>query len=188
MSKANVWGIFTEMLYRVPGVQFNRSELSVTFPNQSVIQLLGGDEGNYNALRGRKFHFVVLDESQHIPQVAWDEVIRPALADTKGGALITGTAYGRHNFLHSALTYSQSGEDPEWSAHVIPVTQSTAIDASELEKIRRSLSDRAFRQEFLVDFGVAVPGAYFADEVSAIERESRCTLIMEALKNLGIGP
>ena len=60
------------------------------------IRLLGMDDPD--AARGMKIRFAVLDEYADMPPRVWPEIIRPALADVRGGALFIGTPKGRNHF------------------------------------------------------------------------------------------
>ncbi|KKL47196.1 hypothetical protein LCGC14_2337950, partial [marine sediment metagenome] len=60
------------------------------------IRLLGMDDPD--AARGMKLRFAVLDEYADMPPRVWPEIIRPALADVRGGALFIGTPKGRNHF------------------------------------------------------------------------------------------
>lgn len=78
------------------GGEPNRAELSLTFPNGAVV-LVGGakDETEIEKYRGlSKLHLVVIDEAQsfpeHIEQLI-DDVVNPALMDTKGSLVLIGT-------------------------------------------------------------------------------------------------
>jgi hypothetical protein len=64
--------------------KINKTELSITFPNGSVIELIGlNDEDQINKLRGNAFRRVVLDEGQKVRnlQELVEDVLQPALRD-----------------------------------------------------------------------------------------------------------
>ncbi len=60
------------------------------------IRLLGMDDPD--AARGMKIRYAVLDEYADMPPRVWPEIIRPALADVRGGAMFIGTPKGRNHF------------------------------------------------------------------------------------------
>jgi hypothetical protein len=64
--------------------KINKTELSITFPNGSIIELIGlNDEDQINKLRGNAFRRVVLDEGQKVRnlQELVEDVLQPALRD-----------------------------------------------------------------------------------------------------------
>ena len=73
---------------KIPMVRFHETELRCDLPNGGRIQLLGAE--NPSSLRGIYLDYCVLDESADMPESLFPEVIRPALADRKGGALFIG--------------------------------------------------------------------------------------------------
>ena len=70
------------------GIQANETELRADFPNGARIYLLAAEQ--YDSIRGMGLDFAVLDECAMHPRPAWEQVIRPALADRRGGALFIG--------------------------------------------------------------------------------------------------
>ena len=64
--------------------------------NGSTITLRSAD--NYDALRGGKYNFIVLDEFADMNPEAWFSVLRPTLSDMQGHALFIGSPKGRNHF------------------------------------------------------------------------------------------
>ena len=77
--------------------RFHEGELRCDLANGARISLYGGDDPD--SLRGLYLDGVVLDEFQQMDPRVWSEVIRPALADRQGWALITGTPHGAQRAL-----------------------------------------------------------------------------------------
>src|SRR3977135_4182171 len=73
----------------------NESELRVDFWNGARIKIYGSD--NPDALRGRGFDMVVLDEYADMPPSLFPAVIRPALAEKNGRTIFIGTVRSREN-------------------------------------------------------------------------------------------
>jgi phage terminase large subunit len=90
----------------------NESELRVDFWNGSRIKIYGAD--NPDALRGRGFNLVVLDEYADMPPSLFPSVIRPSLAEKRGRLIFIGTVKGRENHLWQ--TYTAAINDPDWYA------------------------------------------------------------------------
>jgi len=76
--------------------KINESELQITLVNGSTITLRS--RKNYDALRGAKYNFIVLDECADMKPEVWFSVLRPTLSDTGGHALFISSPKGRNWF------------------------------------------------------------------------------------------
>lgn len=99
--------------------------------------------------RGRKYARVILNEAAMVPglESAWNLVIRPTLADLRGDAFFLSTPKGL-NFFRTL--YQQTGD--EWQAWKYPTAANPFIAATEIEAMRQSMPERAYRQEILAEF------------------------------------
>lgn len=154
-AKAVAWDYLKHYTAPVANVKINESELSVTVPSASGsarIRIFGAD--NPDALRGLYFDGVVLDEVAQMKTEVWEEIIQPALSDRKGFAVFIGTPKGINLFssIWHHATAEQAAGNPEWGALRYPCTETGALDADEIERLRQELSDNKFRQEMLCDF------------------------------------
>jgi len=68
----------------------------LTLTNGRRIYLKGSDRPD--TLRGVGLAYVVLDEYASMKPVVWEQIIRPTLADVRGGALFIGTPAGKNHF------------------------------------------------------------------------------------------
>lgn len=102
-----------------------------------------------NAGRGRRYHRVIIDEAGIVRDLgpAWQETIRPTLADLKGDAWFLGTPKGR-NFFHRCFERGQIG-DHGWNSWRLPTTDNPMISKEEIESARLELPRQVFEQEFL---------------------------------------
>lgn len=176
-AKNVAWEYLKEFTFKIPGVRQLESELLVEIPlgpgNNLRIQLFGADHPD--SMRGTYHDHVVFDEFGLQPESIWSEVIRPALADRKGGATFLGTVQGKNNF-HTIFRFAQEREamnDPEWFTAVYRADQTNVIDPVELEAARREMPEDKFRSEFLCDWGAGIQGAYYSSEMSRVNDEGR---------------
>jgi len=167
-AKAVAWDYLKRYSAVVPGVLINESELRIDYPNGARIQLFGAD--NADALRGMFFDLVVADEYGDWKPSVWAYVIRPALADRQGKAIIIGTPKGRNQFWEM---YEQACRSPDWLALSIKAADSGILPESELAALRNELTEDAWRQEMECDFDAALPGAIFGKELYQLEQEGR---------------
>lgn len=167
-AKSVAWDYVKRYSSVVPGVQVNESELRIDYPNGSRIQLFGAD--NADALRGLWFDGLVADEYGDWKPSVWGYVIRPALADRGGWAVIIGTPKGRNQFweIHQHATVNE-----DWLAVTIKASESGLLPEKELDALRLELSEDAWRQEMECDFDAALPGAIWGKELYQLEQDGR---------------
>jgi len=149
-AKKVAWDYFKQFSHMITGVRFNESELSVIFPNGSIIRLYGAD--NPDALRGIYLDGVVMDEVADMKPNVWGEVIRPALADRQGWALFIGTPKGINLFYE---LYQHALSDETWFTAMYRVDDTDIIPEEELEAARKEMSGSQYAQEFLCDFAAS---------------------------------
>ena len=167
-AKAVAWDYLKRFSGVIPGISINESELRITYPNGCSIRLFGAD--NADALRGLYFDGVVADEYGDWKPSVWGYVIRPALADRQGWAIIIGTPKGRNQFWE---LYEHSKVNDDWLSMSIKASESGLLPASELDALRLELTEDAWRQEMECDFDAALPGAIYGKEIWLAEQQSR---------------
>ena len=148
-----------EMLSRyVPTVaveQKNDSSMMYRLRNGSMLAIHGCDDPD--ALRGLAARKGVFDEygiiaARHGPRV-WEEIVRPMIAANNGRWDFLGTPKGRNHFWElSEFAQTDEGRAAGWWYSKLPATLSGIVPPGEIETIRRSMSQRAFEQEFLCEF------------------------------------
>jgi phage terminase large subunit len=120
-AKAIVWKDILKTINRVNNLQckFNETELTVTFPNGSIIYINGIDtnETEMDKLLGRKYRLVVVDEaslySVNVKHLVYD-LLKPAMADERGTICLVGTSSNITKGLFYDIT---TGAEPGWSVH-----------------------------------------------------------------------
>ena len=123
--------------------KINESELQITLVNGSKITLRSAD--NYDALRGGKYNFLVMDECADINKETWFNVLRPTLSDMQGNALFIGSPKGRNWFYD---LWVQGGSTDDWASFQFTTLQGGNVPAEEVEAAKRDLDSRTFRQEY----------------------------------------
>lgn len=132
-------------------VEINESELSVRLShNGAVIRIYGGD--NPDGMRGVRLDGCVIDEVAQIKPEVWEDIIQPALSDRRGWALFIGTPDGVN--LFSELFYRAQAL-PDWHSARYTVYDTDALDAAEVARMRRDMSETSFAREMLCDFSAA---------------------------------
>lgn len=113
-------------------------------------------------LRGEGLDFITMDEAGHVRNLkdVWEQELRPALADRKGGALFISTPKGYNDFYE---LWKRSEFDPEYKSWQVPSWFNPFLDPDEIESAKKSLPALVFRQEFGAEF-VQLAGAMFKRE------------------------
>mgnify|MGYP000274199078 CR=1 FL=1 len=126
--------------------RLSRQERRVELATGGWIDFWSLDDAD--AGRGRRYGRAVIDEAGIVRDLreAWQESIRPTLADLRGDAWLLGTPKGR-NFFHQLFLRGERGE-AGWRAWRLPTRDNPLIDPAEIEQARRELPEAVFRQEF----------------------------------------
>lgn len=127
---------------------------------------------NQDAARGRKYGFVVINEAAMVKDLlsAWDMVIRPTLADYKGGADFGSTPRGLNGFYE---LWQRAEGNGDWARFHYTTYDNPYIDRGEIGELKASLPDRVFRQEIMADF--LEDGSFFQGISEAAIIEQRDT-------------
>jgi len=137
---------FFEKLIKIVQFEHNKSDLIIHFPNDGSVEFFTGER--LDNLRGRKFHFVVVDEASFIPNLedGWLNSIRPTLTDYKGKALFLSTPRGKNYFYQ---LYCK--QDQDWESFKFTTYDNPYIDADEINDARRQLPEAVFEQEYMAN-------------------------------------
>lgn len=149
----------------------NETRMTITLINGSRIMLKGADKPD--SLRGVGLHFVVLDECQDIKPDTWEKILRPTLASTGGRAIFIGTPK-QFNWLYDRYIEGQRGDTyvdergktvvNDWKSWQFPTITSPFIPRKEIERARRDMDEKSFRQEFEASFETMSGRVYYGFE------------------------
>jgi phage terminase large subunit-like protein len=142
---------------------------AITLINGRKIELKGADRPD--TLRGVGLGYVVLDEMADMKPEVWEQIIRPALADVKGGALFIGTPKGKNHFY--SLTEEADKDKEDWAVYSYKSIENPTLDSKEVEAARKSMSTDIFRQEFEASFASGGSGLFKEEWIKYDEKEPR---------------
>lgn len=171
-AKGVAWDYLKRFSEPIEGIRVNEAELRIDYPNGNRIQLFGAD--NADRMRGLAFSGVVADEFGDWKPSVWGYVIRPALADRQGWAIIIGTPKGR-NLFWQVFTNAQA--DPDWIAIKLRADETGLLPDGEIAALKKELSEDAFRQEMLCDFDAAILGAIYGREMRELSESGRIGML-----------
>jgi len=164
-AKDIMWGMLKELGGDVIKAAHENTAV-LTLINDRKIYLKGSDRPD--TLRGVGLEYVVLDEYASMKPEVWEMIIRPTLADVKGGALFIGTPAGKNHFYK---LYVDAMKDPEWDTFQFNSTDNPLLDPKEIEAARNSMSTQAFRQEFEATFESFSGGIFKEEWITYVEDE-----------------
>jgi phage terminase large subunit len=167
-AKTVAWDYLTAFARPVQASPPNQAELRVDLINGSRITLFGAD--NPDALRGPFFDGAVLDEYADIAPSLFKQVVRPALADRSGFAVVLGTIKGRNQLWE---LYTSVLSDAAWYTALLRASETGILPEGELADARRMMTPEQYAAEFECDPYAAILGAYYGKEISAAETEGR---------------
>jgi hypothetical protein len=133
-------------------MKINGTELSIEFPNGSLLELKGVERPDN--LLGTGLNGVVLDEyatDTFGTYPIWKEIIRPSLSDKRGWAIIISTPRG-YNHFYELFDFAQNGSDEDWAAWRMPSSMNPVLSKRELESARRELGEDLYSQEYEAEF------------------------------------
>lgn len=134
----------------------NASTLTIETIYNSTLQFLSMEA--YTSIRGLTVSgILILDECSYYPDVLpngeepWGNILMPITKARKPKVVFISTPRGKRGMFWNMYLRAQAGENgfAELSRTIYDDTLATE---KEIEEIRKSISDLAFRQEFLVQF------------------------------------
>ncbi len=135
----------------------NSSEMYITFPNGSVVYIMGAD--NPDSLRGPNPKGVVLDEYDDMKQEVWSSIIQPIMtANPKAWTWFVGTPKGKRDlfrkFQYAEDQMRDKGRESEWFCSRLKASDSGIISKEGLEMVRNDpgTPEDFYKQEYEVEF------------------------------------
>jgi|694.fasta_scaffold23364_10 hypothetical protein len=145
--------VFQELTDTIAGTgltkSVNKSELTITFINGSVIYFRSGERED--TLRGYTLNYLIVDEAAYIKNDVWNTVLRPTVLVKGKKVLFISTPKGRNWFYDVAMRGS-SDEYPTYKTFYATSFDTPFITAEELEEAKLSLPESIYKQEILAEF------------------------------------
>ena len=127
----------------------NKSELTITFINGSVIYFRSGERED--SLRGYTLDYLVVDEAAYIKNEVWSTVLRPTVLVRGKKVLFISTPKGKNWFYEIAMR-GYSDDYPQYKTFHATSFDTPFITQEELQEAKLSLPDSIYRQEILAEF------------------------------------
>lgn len=142
------WRPLRQMASKLPGAEIRRADREIVLAGGGSVTVRSAD--NPDSLRGEGLDFVVLDECAFMHEDAWNEALRPALADRLGRALFISTPKGRNWFWKLWQLGQHDGNT--WTSWRFTSYDNPFVPDTEIDAAREILPELVFRQEFLAEF------------------------------------
>ena len=157
----------------------NETDMKITLTNGSIYQLVGTDMG-LDWLVGTNPVGLLFSEYPIMSPKAWD-FLRPIIRENDGIALFVYTPRGQN---HGHRMYEMAQNNDQWFCSKLTVEDtcrdsdgedgSRVVSAEDLEEERREgMDEQMIQQEYYCSFHAAIPGAYFAKEMTRMETDGR---------------
>ena len=171
-AKDLVWSYLKQYTSPIDGVTFLEGELAIVLPHNGAIIKLYGGMSAYERMRGMYFDGIVLDEYPLLQKTVFSTVVRPALADYRGFAIVSGTSNGDDHFNALRL---RAMNDERWDVFLIPLSETgeDALSYAEAKELTQDMSPDEYAREMECSFDAPVEGAYFADALNALAAQGR---------------
>jgi len=144
MLKANLQPFFKYGLIN----KVNESDLLIRFAGNGQIQLKGADKAD--TLRGPKLNALVVEEYASMRGNVWEEILQPMTSDLKAPVYFTSTPKGYNHFYE--LNQMELKNSADWKSWHIKTSEAGTISPDEIERARRDMDPRVFRQEYEASF------------------------------------
>ena len=181
-SKDIMWSMLKELGEGVISAAHENTAV-LTLINGRKIYLKGSDRPD--TLRGVGLEYVVLDEYASMKPVVWEQILRPTLADVKGGALFIGTPEGKNHFYD---LYMSAQEAEGWATFQYNSTDNPLLDPEEIEEARNTMSTFAFKQEFEASFASFSGGIFKEDWLKYYDEEDNRDTLRHGSTVIAVDP
>ena len=171
-AKDLVWSYLKQYTSTIDGVRFLEGELAIVLPHNGAIIKLYGGMSAYERMRGMYFDGIALDEYPLLQKTVFSTVVRPALADYRGWAIVSGTSNGDDHFNTLRL---RAMEDERWDVFLIPLSETgeEALSYAEARELTQDMSPDEYAREMECSFDAPVEGAYYAEALNALTLQGR---------------
>lgn len=152
MSRTLFWKPLKNLLENSPIVhKIDNSDFRIIFKGERPDLVIRGADLAGDRLRGLNVVFAICDEFADFHPDVWPVVLKPALTRNKDWkALCIGTPRGKSNFFFKFCEEAKAFNDYEYFHYV--TADNPFIQRSEIERARRELPPKVFRQEMESSF------------------------------------
>ena len=145
--------VWREVVERMEPITTRKSE------QDRRLELMGGGSidfwslDNPDSIRGKHYKLIICDEFAMVANGmdVWHNILRPTLIDIQGGAWFMSTPRGRNAF-HELYQLGLDDTVTDWQSFHYTSYDNPYLDAGELDDLRHTMTEAAYRQEILAEF------------------------------------
>ena len=151
-SRSIIWEALKKRLAGLGELNESRLEVKLPTTDGGVSHLfVSGFEAREN-FRGLKADLIIFDEVDTCKEffLGWQEIFRPSLTDTGGGAVFIGTPKKENPNLRRLEKIAET--DSDYEAFHFSTADNPYIPPEEIEKAKKELDYDTFKQEYLAEY------------------------------------
>jgi len=140
----------------VPGIDFNRTELTIKFPNNSFVQFQTAENDN---MRGSTYGSIIVDEAGFVKDDIFNAGILPTVAvslSAKTGKLVLVSTPKRKNYFYNYF----ASEAPNKISIKATSEEGGLISKAVLDQIKINTPPHIYKNEYLAEFLEAGEGIF----------------------------
>lgn len=177
-AKRVAWDLLKKYTENFPNRIVNEAELRIDIQRPWMgdrirIFLLGAE--NNDAIRGIYLDGCVLDEFASMFPSTWSQVVRPTLSDRSGWAIFIGTPKGQNHFAEMYEMAGHSQNQDTWYRAIYKLSDTKLLPQSEIDEIKRTMTEEDYEQEYECSFTSLQMGAYYKKQFAKAEEDKRIT-------------
>ncbi|MXX51772.1 MAG: hypothetical protein F4Y30_08475 [Chloroflexi bacterium] len=161
LMASQVWRDLKNSLHSLTYARISETEKRIDIAGGGMIAVRSAHHPD--SLRGEGLDLAVLDEAAYMQPRVWQEIVRPMLTTTRGGALFLSTPLGK-NWFYDLFRIGMDNAEDEYAAFHFSTASNPLIAAEEMESVRRRSTEHIWNVEYL---------AHFSDESGAVFRGVR---------------
>ena len=131
---------------QIPTTGDGINPISLVLPNQSRILAVPAEEANIRGISA--VDLLIIDEAARVKASLY-AAARPMLATRNGKIILMSTPWAKSGFFFDEW---REGDPEEWFKLAIPATECPRIPQKFLERERKRMGARHFKQEYLCEF------------------------------------
>lgn len=167
-DRTGLWDELARAARGIPGARVLKSDMRVVLPNGGVYQAGGMDRPD--SWRGGYADEIIIDEYDDTVAEGQVTAILPMLSDHNGTLVRSGTPKGLGQLK---AAYDRAKSDPTASVYLLRHQDTGILDADVIERMRASMSEEEFGQEYECSFDAPHSGAFWAHQIRRAEVEGR---------------
>lgn len=164
-----IWDYFQSDLVSLPGAKANGQMLTIKIPRPLTgdhIEVMLFASKQHDRIRGLALRYAAVDEVQDAPE-DFMESIKPALRDSNGEVIFSGTAKGEDHFYDLI----KKAIEMKLATFLFPVTRTKVFDDKEIAQMIKEYDWGMFLREMMCDFSAPLEGAIYYNTLIECEKQ-----------------